>query len=124
MLFFLSFCILSSELIEDNPFLLFFLLLHTALFSDNLLSYQKIFKLVLLLDLLDLSGNAFYQRTDVLVWSKLSSVSDRYTTQGTFLFALTIVRLNTLRAEAMETRFVNNGVVAKTLANRTSKTFH
>ena len=114
----------SARLICNHLLLLVFSVFKLLLVIDHLAFDVQILKFFHSIELLELLCEVTHQRRDVLIRSQLTSITNRNTTKWTFFLALSIVSLDTVGAEAMQTCLVNDRISDHLLTNRTSQVLH
>ena len=96
------------------------------LFKLLLVAYQTplnldVLKFVHPVDLLELFSQVRHESGNVLIRSKLTTITDCDTAKGALLLALSIVSLNTSGAESMQAKLVNDRIRHHLLTDWTSQ---
>ena len=114
----------SARLICNHLLLLVFSVFKLLLVIDHLAFDVQILKFFHSIELLELLSKVTHQGRNVLIRSQLTSITNRNTTKWTFFLALSIVSLDTVGAESMQTGLVNDRVCDHLLANWTGQVLH
>jgi hypothetical protein len=121
LLLFLSFSELPPHLINYDALLLFFALPELLLLLHDLPLDFLVLKLFLLLELDEVIFEGVHEGLNVFVRTELATVAYLFSTEWAFLFAQTVVGLNTVVAETMEAALVDDRIIDHFLTDRASQ---